>query len=249
MEGFPSQVNLIDLSIHWVDAGSMSQGWRPTLYHCGAYDSTRDCFPVLRDHHHIIYIPATSKPVFRFLQHAMYGLWYMSLCPRFNTNTKANFFRGSAYLHFIRQAFFTEVQDKFYPPADGSMRQVLPTCNKMTRQWFSGVLFSWALITYHTGRICPPASDWLPPDDGPVSVKFGKCYICFWISGLLTRSQTGRLGLQGPTLIPSSDHFTVLYRTRPPTSWITLQWSWRPDSAETIARRWWRPMRTVGRGA
>ncbi|KAG2123858.1 hypothetical protein DEU56DRAFT_759888 [Suillus clintonianus] len=77
----------------------------------------------------------------------MYGLWYMSLCSRFNDNTRANFFRGSAYLHFIREAFFEEVRIKFYPPQAESGHQVLPICNKMTRQWFSDVLFSWAQIT------------------------------------------------------------------------------------------------------
>ncbi|KAG1890709.1 uncharacterized protein F5891DRAFT_986806 [Suillus fuscotomentosus] len=77
----------------------------------------------------------------------MYGLWYMSLCQRFSEGTRGKFFRGSAYMHHIREAFFEEVRSKFYPPPDNSGRQVLPTSNKMTRQWFSDVLFSWALIT------------------------------------------------------------------------------------------------------
>jgi hypothetical protein len=190
MEVFPS-VTLMDLSVYWAKAGTMSPDWRPILYHCGAYDPKRDCFPVLRGHHHVLYIPATSKPIFRFEQHAMYGLWYMSLCPRFNDNTRANFFRGSAYLHYIREAFFDEVRIKFYHAPDDSGRQVLPTCNKMTRQWFSDVLFSWAHVTYHTGRISPPGPGWEPPNDGQVSIKFGKCPICF---GFLRYKLDHRLG-------------------------------------------------------
>lgn len=168
-------VTLMDLRSYWKYAATSSPGWRPKLFHCGAYDQKRDCFPVLRDHSHIIYIPATSKPIFRFLQHAMYALWFMSLCPRFSDTTKANLVRGSAYLHLLRVAFFKEVRHKFYPHADGTRRQVLPTCNRMTRQWFSSVLFSWGQITYHTGKISPSPDDWVPPNDFPVSVKFGKC--------------------------------------------------------------------------
>jgi hypothetical protein len=184
-------VTLIDLSVYWAKADTISPDWNPRLYHCGAYDPTRDCFPVLSGHNHIIYIPTSSKPIFRFAQHAMYGLWYMSLCQRFNSNTRANFFRASAYLHYIREAFFEEVRNKFYPTPHDSEHQVLPTCNKMTRQWFSNVLFSWAQVTYHTSRISPPGPGWLPPNDWQVSTKFGKYPIC---AGFLCYGLDYRLG-------------------------------------------------------
>lgn len=167
-------IALMNLRVYWDHAANSSPGWHPKLFHCGAYDPTRGCFPVLHDHSHIIYIPTTSKPIFRFLQHAMYALWFMSLCPRFSNNNKKNLVRGSAYLHLICQAFFKEICHKFYPP-EVTRHQALPTYNKITRQWFSSVLFSWGQITYHTGRISPPDDDWVPPDDCPVSVKFGKC--------------------------------------------------------------------------
>ncbi|KAG1838462.1 hypothetical protein DFJ58DRAFT_733835 [Suillus subalutaceus] len=158
-------LKLIDLNYHWNKAGEMAKDkyWEPELYHCGAYERSLDCFPVLRSHSYIIYIPASSKPIFRFLQHAMYALWYMSLSGRFNEYTRSNFFRGSVYLHLLREAFFDEVREKFYGSSDHSQGQGAPTCNKMTRQWFSSVLFSWAQATYHNRRISPPDSNWLPP--------------------------------------------------------------------------------------
>jgi hypothetical protein len=159
----------------------MSKNWYPVLYHCGAYDPAVDSFPVLRSHHHVIFIPASSKPIFRFMQHALYSLWYMSFSERFSPPTRANFFRGSVYLHHLREAFFKEVQDQFYPSPYNSRCQATPTSNKMTRQWFSSILFSWAQVTYYTGRICPPKPSWMPPplpNNQPVSTNFGECPIC-----------------------------------------------------------------------
>ncbi|KAG2081869.1 hypothetical protein BD769DRAFT_1683595 [Suillus cothurnatus] len=192
MSSVPS-VKMVELNHYWIKAGAIPRDWQPQFYHCGAYNQTMDSFPVLRSHHHIIYIPASSKPLCRFLQHAMYALWYLSLCKRFNEQTRANFHRGSAYLHHLREAFFHEVREKFYASTDDAKStdgdqpmdddqpiddylsmyddhideedpQEMPACNKMTRQWFSSILFSWAQAIYHTHKLSPPDSTWLPPN-------------------------------------------------------------------------------------
>ncbi|KAG2045842.1 hypothetical protein BDR06DRAFT_319234 [Suillus hirtellus] len=186
-------VNIVDLNHYWQKAGAMPEEWRPEFYHCGAYDESMDSFPVLRSHRHIIYIPASSKPLCRFLQHTMYALWYLSLGKRFDDQTKANFRGASAYLHHLREAFFDEVREKFYSstddvhpmdedhpmgddqPTDDDPRQEMPTCTRMTRQWFSSVLFSWGLAIYETHQICPPDSNWKPKAlqiDSPASTVF-----------------------------------------------------------------------------
>ncbi|KAG2353213.1 hypothetical protein BDR07DRAFT_1383382 [Suillus spraguei] len=162
METSTISVKFLNLRDYWVKGGDMPRGWCPQLYHCGVYDPSLDGFPVLRSHHHIIYIPALSKPIFRFLQHAMYCLWYLSLSERFTPKTQANFWQASAYLHLLREGFFEE-------------GQAIPTSNKMTRQWFSSVLFSWGLVMFHSGKISPPDSTWLLPtnENGqPLPTKF-----------------------------------------------------------------------------
>ncbi|KAG2335748.1 hypothetical protein BDR05DRAFT_971464 [Suillus weaverae] len=165
MQASVPSLKLLDLNYHWNKAGEMQKvDWRPELYHCGTYDQFGDRFPVLRSHHHIIYIPASSKPIFRFLQHAMYALWYMSLSERFNQYTRSNFYRGSVYLHLLREAFFDEVRENFYRSSERHQIQDVPVCTKMSRQWFSSVLFSWAQATYYNCRISPPDSTWLPPN-------------------------------------------------------------------------------------
>ncbi|KAG1771570.1 hypothetical protein EV702DRAFT_1201884 [Suillus placidus] len=165
MQASVPSLKLLDLNDHWDKAGDMQKvDWRPELYHCGTYDRIADRFPVLRSHHHIIYIPTSSKPIFRFLQHAMYALWYMSLSERFNQYTRSNFYRGSAYLHLLREAFFNEVRENFYRSPDHRQVQDVPACTKMSRQWFSSILFSWAQATYHNCKISPPDSTWLPPN-------------------------------------------------------------------------------------
>jgi hypothetical protein len=166
----------IDLNHFWTQANETPNNWRPVLYHCGAYDQRRDCFPVLRSHTHVIHIPATSKPIFRFLQHGMYALWYMSLSERFNDFTRTNFRRASAYMDALRHAFFSEVLEKFYAPQTQLHAQALPTSNKMSRLWFSSILFSWAQAIFHTYQITPPSSDWLPPtsDQTTMSMVFGE---------------------------------------------------------------------------
>jgi hypothetical protein len=209
MSSVPS-VKMVELNHYWIKAGAIPRDWQPQFYHCGAYNQTMDSFPVLRSHHHIIYIPASSKPLCRFLQHAMYALWYLSLCKRFNEQTRANFHRGSAYLHHLREAFFHEVREKFYASTDDAKStdgdqpmdddqpiddylsmyddhideedpQEMPACNKMTRQWFSSILFSWAQAIYHTHKLSPPDSTWLPPNpeiDQTSPTLFGERYIC-----------------------------------------------------------------------
>ena len=179
----------IDLNHYWNRAGAMPEGWTPEFYHCGPYNQSMDSFPVMRSHHHIIYIPASSKPIFRFLQHAMYAMWYLSHCERLSEATKRNMCRASGYLHFLREAFFDEVRAEFYPSHPVHYEsQELPTCDKMTRQWFSSVLFSWGQAIYHTNKMTPPGPSWSPPQSQnvqSVSTEFGEplnfCFPPLWM--------------------------------------------------------------------
>ncbi|KAG1860107.1 hypothetical protein F4604DRAFT_1684482 [Suillus subluteus] len=105
----------------------------------------------------------------------MYALWYISLSRHFNEQTREKLFQGSVYLHHLRKAFFDEVWEKFYPPTNLHRVQEMPTSNKMTHQWFSSILFSWAQATYHICKISPPDSTWLPLEpqiDQPPSTVF-----------------------------------------------------------------------------
>lgn len=195
MEASVPSVRLLDLNNFWEKAGKLRKGWCPAQYHCGAYDPSLDGFPVLRSHHHIIYIPASSKPDLRFLQHAMYALWYMSYSKRFSKATRATLLRGSGYMHFLREAFFDEVRDQFYPSLGDSRSQDIPSCNRMTRQWVSSILFSWAQVTYHSCNIAPPKPPWSPKkangEPQTVSVILGEYPI---FSAHLHYEQERRLG-------------------------------------------------------
>jgi hypothetical protein len=189
-------LKILDLNHYWNEANEIRTVWEPGFYHCGPYDEKHDWFPVLRSHSHIIYIPTLSKPILRFLQHAMYALFRMSHSERFSEYTRSNFLRGSKYLHLLREAFFKEVREKFYRSTDRSEIQETPACNKMTRQWFSSVLFSWAQVTYYNCRISPPAPTWLPPkptDGQTLSTKFGKHLICSACSCYGQKHRLGRL--------------------------------------------------------
>lgn len=171
--------NLIDLQTYWnrFKDSDFESDWRPQLYCCGPYNNNIKAFPVRLYDKHILYIPASDKPLFRFLNHMLYCCWTISLSERVGDFSRKGFQRVARYLDLLRSEFFQEVLQEFYPPNTKLPAHVPTVTNQLRRDWKSDILWSWIFQTHATGGRLVPA-DHIQLNElknNPFPEGFGEC--------------------------------------------------------------------------